>query len=69
MDNNLPRVIDKKTLLQMVPYSPQHILRLEKDGKFPLRIPIGPNKNGWFLSEIIAWIEEKAAKRKNKYTA
>jgi prophage regulatory protein len=31
----------------MVPYTPQHILRLEKEGKFPRRVQVGPNRVAW----------------------
>ena len=37
------------------PYTPQHILRLQKAGKFPLRRKLG-NFNFWLWEEIDAWI-------------
>ena len=52
----LPIVITKKQLRLMVPYTPQHILRLEKRNKFPRRIRIGPRRVGWYLAEIEAWL-------------
>lgn len=39
-----------------IPYSPQHILRLQKAGKFPLRRKLG-NFNFWLWEEIVAWID------------
>ena len=61
---DLPRVITKKQLTLMVPYTPQHILRLEKRGDFPSRIQIGPRRVGWYLSEVETWL----AKRKREAT-
>ena len=57
MDDALPRVISKKELLKLVPYTPQHILRLEKQGKFPRRIRIGARRVGWWLHEVLAWLD------------
>ena len=55
------RIITKKELRAIVPYSPQHILRLETTGKFPRRIRIGERRVGWRLSDVLAWIEARAA--------
>jgi prophage regulatory protein len=35
-----------------VPYSKPHLWRLEKAGKFPKRVPIGPSRYGYVESEI-----------------
>ena len=35
------RLIDKKELKKLVPYSASHIARLEKLGEFPSRVQIG----------------------------
>jgi prophage regulatory protein len=48
------RLITKRELCQMVPYTPQHILRLEKEGKFPRRVQVGSNRVAWLESEL-AW--------------
>jgi predicted DNA-binding transcriptional regulator AlpA len=34
--------------LPLAPYTPQHILRLEKKGKFPKRIALGDGRVGCF---------------------
>lgn len=60
MSNPLPRIITKKELAQLVPYSAQHVLRLEKVGKFPRRIRIGERRVGWWLHEVLAWLEQRA---------
>lgn len=58
---SLPRIITKKELRQIVPYSAQHILRLEKKGIFPRRIVIGPGRVGWRLADIEQWLADRAS--------
>ena len=58
-----PRIIGWSVLQMMVPYTRQHVLKLEKAGKFPRRLPVGANRIGWLLSEIEAWIGERIADR------
>jgi len=53
------RIIDWKTLRTMVPYSRQHIGRLEGEKKFPKRVQLGTCRVGWVLSEIEAWIQQR----------
>ena len=65
MTSLLPRIVTKKELRLLVPYTPQHILRLEKRGLFPRRIQIGPRRVGWRLSDIESWIAERAAETKS----
>ena len=62
--NNL-RVVDWDSLREMIPYTRQHILRLEKTGHFPRRIQLGPNRVGWLLSEVEAWINHRIDQRGN----
>jgi prophage regulatory protein len=63
-DHNRPdRLIDAKERRLLVPYSDMHIWRLEREGKFPKRIKIGANRVAWRLSEVLAWIDEKADAR------
>jgi prophage regulatory protein len=38
-----------------IPYTPQHILRLQKQGLFPLRRKLG-NFNFWLWEDIDAWL-------------
>jgi prophage regulatory protein len=58
-----PRLITKAELCRIVPYTPQHILRLEKRGLFPRRVQVGPNRVAWLLSEIEQWVEARIAER------
>ena len=53
------RIIGKKELLKLVPYSAQHILRLEKKKLFPQRISVGARRVGWYLDEILAWMTSR----------
>ena len=56
-------LITKKQLRAMVPYTPQHILRLEKMGRFPKRIRVGENRVAWLLPEIERWLAERISAR------
>ena len=58
---NIEQLISKKRLVEIVPFSAQHILRLEKQGKFPRRIKLGARRVGWRVSEIEAWIAERVS--------
>jgi prophage regulatory protein len=60
---NTDRLIDKKELRNLVPYSSSHIARLEKNGNFPRRIQIGPCRVAWSHNDIIEWIENKKEKK------
>ena len=53
-------------LLQIVPFSRQHILRLEKRGRFPRRIRLGENRVAWLRSEIEEWIAARVAERNER---
>jgi prophage regulatory protein len=57
------RILSKRQLKELVLYSPQHIARLEKAGKFPKRIQLGPNRVGWVEREVLDWLEERLAAR------
>ena len=57
------RIIDWKVLKTMVPWSRQHLARLEKAAKFPKRVPIGQNRVGWVYDEVIAHLEQLVAQR------
>jgi prophage regulatory protein len=57
------RLLSKRQLKEMVLYSPQHIARLEKAGKFPKRVQIGPNRVGWVESEVLDWLQSRLDRR------
>jgi prophage regulatory protein len=53
------RIIRRHELRQRINYSDVHVWRLEKLGKFPQRVKIGPNSVGWVESEIDSWIQKR----------
>jgi len=59
------QVVSKKELTTVcgIPYSPQHIARLEAAGRFPKRIQLGQNRVAWLLTEVEEWLDERIAKR------
>jgi integrase len=46
-----------------VPYSFQHIARLELAGRFPKRIQLGQCRVAWVADEVQTWVDERLAKR------
>ncbi|MCB9947251.1 MAG: AlpA family phage regulatory protein [Rhodospirillaceae bacterium] len=61
------RLLSKRQLREVVLYSPQHIARLEKAGKFPRRVQIGPNRVGWVEAEVQDWLQERLDRREEPY--
>jgi prophage regulatory protein len=59
------QVVSKKELKTVcgIPYSGQHIARLEAAGAFPKRIRLGQNRVVWLLSEVEAWLDARIAVR------
>jgi prophage regulatory protein len=56
-------IITKEQLRKYVPYSDTHLCRLEAQGKFPRRIPLGPGRVGYSFNEVMAWIKARKAER------
>lgn len=46
-----------------IPLSKCQIWRLEKDAKFPKRVPLSPGRHAWVESEIDEWITGRIAAR------
>lgn len=59
------QLVSKKELRTVcgIPYSPQHIARLEQAGHFPRRIRLGQNRVVWLLSEVEEWLDKRIAQR------
>ena len=54
------RLLTLRQVLEIVPYTPQHIYRLEATGKFPRRIKLGEGgRVAWRLVEIEAWLASR----------
>ena len=43
-------------LTGLVPFSPNHLRRLEAQGDFPRRVRIGANRIAWLRAEVEAWL-------------
>lgn len=50
-------------LAVLIPYSMNHIRRLEYAGSFPRRVRIGANRVGWVRAEVEAWLNERLGGR------
>lgn len=46
-----------------IKYSRTHLLRLEKLGRFPRRVPLSASRIAWLDSEISDWIDELKNRR------
>ena len=57
------RLIRLPEVRSRVGYSPMHLWRLEKAGRFPRRVKLGPNAVAWVEEEITAWCEARIAER------
>jgi prophage regulatory protein len=57
------RILSKKDLRQLVLYSPAQIDRMEKAGRFPKRVQLGPCRVGWVEAEVLAWLEARLQAR------
>ena len=55
------QLINKKTLLGMIPLSEKAIYNMEKRGDFPKRIALTSRNVAWDLGEVTAWIEGRKA--------
>ena len=51
-------LIDWKELQTIVPYSRQHLARLEQmePPRFPRRVKVGQHRIGWFRAEVLEWL-------------
>lgn len=54
-------LINKRTLLAIIPMSEKGIYNLEKRGGFPRRIALTSRNVAWDLAEVEAWIAERKA--------
>jgi len=57
------RILSKRQLKEIVLYSPQHVARLERAGKFPKRVQLGANRVGWVESEVLDWLQLRLESR------
>jgi prophage regulatory protein len=57
------RLLDWPQVKPKVPYTRQHVGRLERAGKFPKRVKVGENRVAWLESEVEDWIAARVAER------
>ena len=57
------RLLRFREVQSRVGFSRMHLYRLEKSGKFPIRVKIGANSVAWPENEIDRWIADKIAQR------
>jgi prophage regulatory protein len=59
------KLVSKKELKSVygIPYSFQHIARLEVAGRFPQRIQLGQCRVAWLSEEVETWIGERVSQR------
>ena len=56
-------LINRKTLLAMIPLSDRAIFNMEKRGEFPRRIALTSRNVAWDLTEVEEWIESRKQSR------
>lgn len=57
------RCISWRELKTIVPYSRQHIARLEKADLFPKRVRLGQCRVCWLADEVRAWLQSRIDSR------
>lgn len=55
----MTRLINRKTLLSMIPLSERAIYDLEQRGDFPKRIALTSRNVAWELGEVEGWIQRR----------
>jgi prophage regulatory protein len=64
------RLLDFPALKERgIPWTREHLARLEAAGKFPMHIDVGENSRAWFEDEVDDFLYEKAAERDAKVEA
>jgi prophage regulatory protein len=56
-------IIRASELARLVPFSLNHIRRLEYAGTFPKRVRLGANRVGWVLAEVEQWLQNRMKDR------
>lgn len=50
-------------LQRLVPYSRNHLRRLEAAGQFPRRVRLGANRVAWLRAEVEQWLTARVEAR------
>ena len=56
-EHQTDRIIHRHERRRLVPYSDNHVQRLERKGLFPLRVKLCPSRVGWLLSGVLDWVD------------
>ena len=62
------RIIRLKKVKELTGLSDSSIWRREQEGNFPMRRYLGGRAVGWFLDEVIAWLENTERKKPSHYS-
>lgn len=60
---NDDRLLTMADLKELVPYSKPTIYQMIRERRFPRQVRLGPNRVAWRSSEVLGWIDERAAER------
>ena len=55
------RIIGECECQHITSLSRTSLWRLMKRGEFPRKVRIGPNRTGWKISAVLAWLETREA--------
>jgi predicted DNA-binding transcriptional regulator AlpA len=58
-----PELIFAPEISAKIPYSSNHLRRLESQGDFPRRIRIGANRIAWLRDEVEQWLADRVGAR------
>lgn len=58
-----PRFLRYEELKAYIPFTRQHLGRLERAERFPRRVHLGANTVAWREDEVLAWAEARSAER------
>lgn len=63
IERDLPRMIRRHELKQIVPLADTTIYEMEQRGEFPRRFALGPRCVVWDLAEVEAWLASRRGKQ------
>jgi prophage regulatory protein len=67
---NYVRVLDPAALrAKGIPYSNVHLLRMEREGRFPRRLRLGENRVAYLEAEVDAWLKARLDARDDPVAA
>jgi prophage regulatory protein len=58
-----PELIFAPEISAKIPYSTNHLRRLEAQGDFPRRVRIGANRIAWLRAEVEKWLSDRVEAR------